>query len=183
MEKLKTLLWILFAVGVLIYRFVKKMQETAARETRERPSQGTAVPSLPTASFQELLKQMQARNLGEPEPPTLPSPPRRKKPKPEQTPAGRAVPQARSQERTTYRSTSLEAPATARNMNAVPPAARRANTLPRANVTAAADPLFAAQYQPTPPAEPVSQTVRRLLSQPATVRAAFVLGEILQRRY
>jgi len=49
---------------------MKKMQETSAQESREwflRP--GGAVPDLPTASFQEMLRQMQTRNSGEAAPP------------------------------------------------------------------------------------------------------------------
>lgn len=49
---------------------MKKMQETSAQESREwflRP--GGAVPDLPSASFQEMLRQMQTRNSGEAAPP------------------------------------------------------------------------------------------------------------------
>jgi hypothetical protein len=175
MEKLKTLLWILFAVGVLIYRFIKQMQETAARESRERPQ--PSPQTLPESTFEQLLLQMQARNApetGEAAPATPKKGPR--------TPGGRLLPQARSQERGTYRPQSLETPATRRSFDNTKPVARRADTLPRAVVTATQHSV-APPYQAAPAAEPVGQAVRRLLRHPADVRAAFVLSEILQRRY
>ena len=70
MEKVWTLLGILFAIGVFVFRTLKKVQETSAQESRERSLRsGGVVPDLPTASFQEMLCQMQTRNSGEAAPP------------------------------------------------------------------------------------------------------------------
>ena len=182
MEKVWTLLWILFAIGTFVFRMVKKMQETSAQESQERPSRpGGAVPGLPTASFQEMLRQMQARNADTPGPTPGPVP----EPIPaRRTLGGRLMPSevarpARSQERTDVRRASLEAPATARPSNAPAPPARRSSGLPRASTAGALEnrPVVA------PPAAPTGETVRQLLRQPGSVRAALVLSEILQRKY
>ena len=82
----------------------------------------------------------------------------------------------RSQERTKVRQTSLETPA---------PIARRSSSLPRASFEAPTPVLH-----PTPgtgrqtgSTTHTSDTLRRWLSQPESVRAAFVLSEVLQRKY
>src|SRR5688572_12196322 len=118
MEKVYTLLWILLGVGVFVFRMVMKMRETSAQESQERPQRPrSAAPELPATTFQELLKQMQARNA---EPGSTPlSIPAVPQPVPARTPGGRLLPReiarpARSQERTRVRQHSLEAPATAR---------------------------------------------------------------------
>ena len=186
MDKVVTLLWILFAVGAIVFRLIKKAQETSARESRERPMPpGGAVPQLPTATFQDLLRQMQARNASDPG--TLPAP---IAPQPTvpvlRTPGGRLLPRelarpTRSQERTQVRSTSLEAPATGRQRNATAPAARRSSSLPRASTQA---PLENNRQAGTPRSElPLSDNVRQMLRQPEGVRTAFVLSEIFQRKY
>ena len=180
MEKVWTLLWILFAIGAFVFRMVKKMQETSAQESRERPVQpGGAVPGLPTASFQEMLRQMQARNAGETEPGT-PLP----RPAGQLTLAGRPMPRetarpARSQERTSTPQVSLEAPAVAISRNAPAPVARRAAGLPRASTA----PSGSESRPPAPVTGAVGSTVRRWLTQPESVRAAFVLSEVLRRKY
>ncbi|WP_046242316.1 hypothetical protein [Hymenobacter terrenus] len=188
MEKIHTLLWILFGIGVFVFRMVKKMQETSARESRERPPRpGGAVPSLPTATFQEMLRQMQARNTAEPN--NVPAPtntPATPQAPPKRTPGGHPMPRevarpARSQERTDVRQTSLEAPATARPHNAPAPPARRSSSLPRASVEAPMPSRLPATTAGAPAS--VSETVRQLLRQPESVRAAFVLSEIFQRKY
>ncbi|OGX84074.1 hypothetical protein [Hymenobacter coccineus] len=66
-------------------------------------------------------------------------------------------------------------------MSPATPIAQRGANLPRAVITAQPD----ATYRPfAPKAAPESTgtAVRRLLAQPANVRAAFVLSEILNRR-
>ena len=184
MEKVFTLLWVLFAVVAFVVRMVKKMRDTAARETQERPARPVA-PELPAASFQEMLKQLQARNAtpagseaSGPEqqrPPTAPTARR--------TPAGRPVPQekarpARSQERTDIRPKSQERPA----LTPVFAAA-----LPRASREAPMEDYWqqrARQQAEAAPANvPTVAVVRQLLARPESVRAAFVLSEILQRRH
>jgi hypothetical protein len=180
MEKVFTLLWVLFAVVAFVVRMVKKMRDTTARETQERPARST-VPELPTASFQELLKQLQARNAPAatsemPAPQPSPATTRR-------TPAGRPVPQekarpARSQERTSIRPKSQERPA------AVPVFAA---ALPRASREAPMEDYWQQrarqQSELPPPTVPTVVAVRQLLARPESVRAAFVLSEILQRRH
>jgi hypothetical protein len=177
MEKLMTLLWILFGIGAFVFRMIQKARETAATEARERPNRPhTPAPALPNASFQELLKQMQARNAGETAETT--SQPAYPAPGQERTPGGRALPQqasrpALSQERTTFRPKSLEV---------ATPVARRNTGLSRIKV-ASAPAAFPAYAAPGQPGEPVNRTVRGLLANPANVRAAVVLSEILQRRH
>ena len=189
MEKVQTLLWILLAVGAFVYRMVQKMRATAAQEQRERP-RAPAAPALPTTSFQELLKQMQARNAAEPGAPRPPATgqflpaPAGPAPRPN-TLGGRPMPVARPQERHPRRPlrrlTSLEAPATARPINPAPPAVQRGANLPRAVVSARPDATYQ-PFAPAPASESTGAAVRRLLAQPANVRAAFVLGELLNRR-
>ena len=185
MEKIQSLLWILLAIGVFVFRMVKKMRGNTAEESRSRPPRpGGAVPSLPTATFQELLQQMQARNAAAPAPASrsTPAPPT---PAPQLTLGGRPMPRevarpARSQERPAARLASLEAPATARKMNAPAPLARRASSLARASTKAPIADGWQAAARPT---APLNETVRQWLRQPESVRAALVLSEILQRRY
>lgn len=189
MEKVQTLLWVVLGLGAFVYRTVKKMRATAAQEAGERP-RTPAVPALPTATFQELLKQMQARNAAEPGAPKSPATgqflpvPVGPVVRPS-TPGGRPMPVARAQERHPRRPlrrlTSLEAPATARSLSPATPMVQRGANLPRAVVSARSD----ATYQPfaaAPAAESAGTAVRRLLAQPANVRAVFVLSEILSRR-
>ncbi|GAB3309294.1 hypothetical protein ACFQT0_17730 [Hymenobacter humi] len=183
MEKVYTLLWILFGVGVFIFRMVMKMRETSARESQERPPRPRSVaPELPATSFQDMLKQMQARNA---EPASTPQPtPAVPQPLPFRTPGGRLLPReiARptlSQERTKVRQSSLEAPATARS-GMLTPLVRRSSELPRASmeVLGQIKPVVAAS-----PSAALNETVRTMLRQPESVRAAFVLSEIFQRKY
>ena len=184
MDEIFTLLWILVGIGAFVFRMVKKMPETAARESRERPVRpGGAVPGLPAASFQELLQQMQARNAAPASRPApAAAPPAPLVPR---TLGGRLLPReiarpVRSQERPLAKALSLEAPATNRATNAAAPLARRASALPRASTEAPAADLRSGAARS---ATPVGETVRQLLRQPESVRAAFVLSEILQRKH
>ncbi|WP_310395222.1 hypothetical protein [Hymenobacter sp.] len=186
MEKVYTLLWILFGLGVYVFRLVKKAQETSARENQERPARpGPAVPGLPTATFQELLKQMQARNVAGPDTTPAPAPVPAPSVPALRTLGGRLMPRevarpVRSQERAVARALSLEARAAARPRNAPGPLARRSSALPRASVVA---PVQDYWQEPAAPAAPLSATVRQWLSQPESVRAGLVLSEILKRKY
>ena len=179
MEKVWTLLWILFAIGAFIFRTLKKVQENSAQESRERSLRpGGAVPDLPTASFQEMLRQMQTRNSGEAAP-VVPTP----NPAGPLTLGGRPMPReiarpVRSQERTKVQTVSLEAPSVAISRNAPAPVARRAAGLPRASAGTGNRPSATAPATGT-----VGATVRQWLSQPESVRAAFVLSEVLRRKY
>jgi hypothetical protein len=181
MEKLATLLWILFALGAFVFRLIKKAQETTARETQERPRRTESdLPALPTATFQEMLRQMQARNAAEPDTsrPVVPN-----VPTPTLTLGGRPMPHetarpARSQERTSVLQRSLEAPATARQRYAPAPPAQRSSNQPRASNRGTA-PIAAASVAPVP----VANSVRDMLRQPESVRVAFVLSEIFTRKY
>jgi hypothetical protein len=182
MEKLQTLLWILFGVGAFVYRMIKKAQETTSRESRERPVPAT--PSLPDASFQELLRQLQSRNA----PAAVPADAPRFEPAQPRTPAGRPMPlekapPARSQERKQVKYKSLEASATARPINPATPVVRRGAALPRAIVTAQPDPTFTPYAGAPAPNEAPVKTVRRMLAQPGGARTAFVLSEIFQRKW
>ncbi|MBD2720922.1 hypothetical protein [Hymenobacter armeniacus] len=183
MEKLATLLWILFGLGAFVFRLIKKAQETTAREMQERPRRTPHdPPALPTATFQEMLRQMQARNAAAPDTPRPVVVPPVPQPAPH-TLAGRPMPRevarpARSQERTAVTQRSLEAPATARPHNAPAPPAQRSSGLPRAS---ARQPLLAKAEAPAPVA--TAEAVREMLRRPESVRAAFVLSEIFARKY
>jgi len=179
MEKVFSLLWILVAIGVFVFRMVKKAQETTARESRERPrTPASDGPALPQVTFQELLKQMQERNAGSPA----------------STPAGRPLPRetarpAHSQERTDVRPHSQERPAARpKTLEVKTPPAVPAAALPRASVEAPMTDYWQDREkrrvkEQAEGATPLNQSVRRLLAQPENVRAAFVLSEILQRRH
>ncbi|MBF9239554.1 hypothetical protein I2I05_19335 [Hymenobacter sp. BT683] len=191
MEKIFTLLWILFAIGVFVFRMIVKMRDTNVQESQERPRKpGSAVPELPTATFQELLRQMQAKNAGETsteaQGPMSRSAEAPSQPVGKRTLGGRLLPReiarpARTQERTRVRQTSLEAPAAGRPHTHLGPLVRRSSSLPRASHET---PLVrSAQPTDAPRTTALNATVRQMLSQPATVRAAFVLSEIFQRRY
>lgn len=174
MEKLQIFLLILLGLGVFIWRMVQKAIETTARESRERPR--PKVPSLPDTSFKELLKQMQAQNQpasSSPQPPTA-----------QTTPAGRPLPREEaprphSLERTDVQPVSLEEKATARANQETAPRARRATTLPRATT-----PVPRAYNVPlNNQAIQTRRTVRDTLRSAADVRAAFVLSEVLKRKF
>ncbi|UOQ99925.1 hypothetical protein MUN81_10585 [Hymenobacter sp. 5317J-9] len=183
MEKLATLLWILFALGAFVFRLIKKAQETTAREKQERPRRPqNDAPALPTATFQEMLRQMQARNAAEPDSPRPVAVPPVPQPAAPRTLAGRPMPQevarpARSQERTTVPQRSLEAPATARPHNAPAPSPQRSTGLSKA------DRQRPQQFKSEPAAGSTTDTVREMLRRTEGVRAAFVLSEIFARKY
>ncbi len=189
MDELKTLVWILLAIGAFVYRMVKKVQENSARESRERPARpaGSVVPSLPTASFQELLQQMQARNAPVPAAPASPDFPVAPPVPAARTLGGRLMPRetARptfSKERVAVRQASLEAPATARSSAFTPSViVRRASEQPRAHIEALSE--SDKQGSAGRLGAPLNATVRQMLRQPDGVRAAFVLSEIFQRKY
>lgn len=190
-EKLQTLLLILMGVAALIVRWWKKAQETTQREQQERrlarPDKSArprpVVPALPATSFQELLKQMQAQNQS----PAKPGPTRSATaPAAETTtPAGRPLPReqargGRSLERTEVRPVSLEAPATDQAFNKPAPEVRRASARPRPAASAESNYRGYRQEAPRPG---TGATVAERLRNPADLRAAFVLSEILNRRY
>ncbi|RSK50169.1 hypothetical protein [Hymenobacter rigui] len=174
MAELKALLWILIGLGVFIWRMVQKARATTAREQRERPRTTGKPASLPAGSFDELLKQFQASAR----PPAAPAPAAT-------TMAGRplpmeAAPRSRSLEQTTAPARSLEKPASPHSLEVPQREARRAATLPRAASQPNPD-----DYWSRPPVntQDTRQTLSEMLKNPASVRAAFVLGEILQRRF
>lgn len=183
MEKIYSLLWILLAIGVFIFRMVKKMQETTERERQERPNQSASpAPALPQVTFQEMLKQMQQRNTGAPAG--------------EHTPAGRPVPQekarpALSQEHKQARPKSLESTKQRqKSLEAKKVEPVYATALPRASTEAPITDYWEdrerrhmKEHAHAATVTPLNQSVRLLLTQPESFRAAFVLSEILQRRH
>ena len=176
MEKLQTLVWLLIGLGVFIWRMVQKARATTQQEQRERPRTTAKVPPLPAGSFDELLKQMQAQNR--PASPLTPD---------LVTPAGRPLPReatlpARSLESTTTAARSLERSTTAHSLEAPRREARLASSLPRTNTQHGQEDYWSRRPRPGRPQE-TRRTVTDLLQNPADVRAAFVLGEILQRRF
>ena len=187
MEKLQTLLWIVLGLGIFIWRMVQKARETMAREQRERPRTTGKVPPLPATSFQEMLKQMQEQNrTGNP----TPAPARPTAAPPATTPAGRPLPQEtapspRSLEQTTVAPKSLERTREARSLEAPRQEARRAAALPRATTQHGQEDYWSqTQVRRRDQARPQAQTsIAERLRNPADLRAAFVLSEILQRKF
>ncbi|MBC8084020.1 MAG: hypothetical protein H7Z21_12480 [Hymenobacter sp.] len=187
MEKLQTLLWILIGLGVFIWRMVQKARQTIAQEQRERPATTGKVPPLPAASFEEMLKQMQTQNRAG-NPASTPAPPRPV----ETTPAGRPLPQRttsapRSLEQTTVASKSLEKASEARSLEVPLHEARRAAALPRTNTRHGQEDYWSRiQARQQEEARRQGQTPANLtdrLRNPADLRAAFVLSEILRRKF
>ncbi|MBG8554030.1 hypothetical protein [Hymenobacter guriensis] len=181
-EKLQTVLWILVALVVFVWRMIQKARATTAREQQERrysrpDSTGKPRPvtSSPSAkSFEDLLQQMMAENTGQAKGPVT-------------TPAGRALPQeaarpTRSLEAATEPARSQEKPAKMReprSLEAPATVARRASAQPRAAVQHGQEDYWSRQQaQQAPPASFAEQ-----LRNPTDVRRAFILGEILQRRF
>lgn len=176
MEKLQTLVWILIGLGVFIWRMVQKARATTQQEQRKRPGTTGKVPPLPASSFEELLKQMQTQNR-----------PASQSVAPPVTPAGRSTPRetappARSTEHTETVARSLERPSTARSLEAPRREARLASSLPRTNTRHGQEDYWSRQPRPGRSPE-TRRTVADMLQNPTDVRAAFVLGEILQRRF
>lgn len=183
MEKLQTLLWIVLGLGIFIWRMVQKARATTQQEQQERKysrpdSTGRPRPvvPLPTTSFEELLRQMQADNRTAEPAPTFA----------ETTPGGRpmpreATPTAHSLERPNPEAKSLETSSEARSLEVPLHEARRASRQPRTAVQHGQEDYWsrqAAQAQRPPRA-----SVTDMLRNPADLRAAFVLSEILKRKF
>ncbi|UOQ64460.1 hypothetical protein [Hymenobacter volaticus] len=195
MEKLQTLLWIVLGLGIFIWRMVQKARAITERERRERKfsrpdSTGKPRPvtALPATSFEEMLRQMQEQNrTGNPA--TVPAPPV-SKPATQTTPAGRALPREtapapRSLEQTTVAPKSLERSREARSLEAPKHEARRAAALPRATTQHGQEDYWS-QNQVRRREETRLQaqsSIADRLRNPADLRAAFVLSEILKRKF
>ena len=194
MEKLQTLLLIVLGLGVFIWRMVQKARATTEQERRERKfsrpdSTGRPRPvaALPATSFEEMLRQMQEQNrTGNPptapvRPPAIPT---------QTTPAGRALPQEtapapRSLEQTTVAPKSLERSSEARSLEVPRHEARRAAALPRATTQHGQEDYWSQnQVRRREEARLQAQSsIADRLRNPADLRAAFVLSEILQRKF
>ncbi len=197
MEDFKSIIWVLLAVGVFIWQMIQKIktqaQATDQKEQRRTARQdfGTAKPTpkpappVPAVSFEELLAQMQRQNRTEeslPEP--TPEPVAKTRPVLAERPAsveplGRY---ARSQEKTEVEIHSLELPAPeARSLEAPKRTPRRADTMPRTSTEHGQDDFWNQPKPATP--EQTRRTVNDLLRNPADIRAAFVLSEILGKKW
>ncbi|WP_303311675.1 hypothetical protein [Hymenobacter sp. BT730] len=181
-EKFQTLLLIALGLLLFIVRMWRKAQETTRQEAQERPLPKTVTSSAkptraPAPNFEELLQQMMEQN----QPKKTPS---------EVTPAGRAIPleaakPARSLEVTEPAARSLEVAATQRHarsqeLDAGP--ARRAAGLPRAAVAHGQEDYWSRQGATAAPSATAANVAARLRN-PADVRTAFILAEVLQRRF
>lgn len=189
MEKLQTLAWILIGLAIFIWRMVQKARATTQREQQERrfsrpDSTGRPRPvaPLPSTSFEELLKQMQAQNHPA-KPASAPNPASEEK-----TPGGRPLPReaARSQEKTEVTARSQERTVVARSLETPAHDARRASTLPRAATRDTPANNYwkqdeARRHETRRPE--LNRNIRDLLKTPADLRNAFILSEILQRRF
>ena len=193
MEDFKGIIWVLVAIGAFVWQMVQKIkkqaeearrkeQQQTARQnfgTTTRPEPQPAAPA-PNLSFEELLAQMQRQNRGEEAPPEPPKVAERLSE--ERTiaePRGRF---ARSQEKTEVEIHSLELPAPeAHSLEAPKRAPRRADSTPRTSTQHGQEDYWS---QPKPaPAQQTRRTINDLLKNPADVRAAFVLSEILGRKW
>ncbi|NVO33318.1 hypothetical protein [Hymenobacter lapidiphilus] len=199
MEDIKGFVWVIGAIVFFIWRMVQKAAEKAkeAHDRQQAQQPGGApvrrpAPSAPAVSFEELLAQMQRQNQ-QPAPPE-PGPPaerdaaqeweqEQRNPEPQAKP-GRPAPVprfGRGLEKTEVEQYSQELPAReARSLEAPKRAARLGSSLPRTS-TEHGNEDFWSQKRVAP--KPTGRTVNELLKNPANIRAAFVLSEILQRRY
>jgi len=190
MEKVQMLVWILVGLAVFVWRMVQKAKSTTVREQQERrfsrpDASGKprpVAPGMPATSFEELLRQMQNQNNSTP-PASTPATTFQR----ETTPAGRPLPQekapaARNLEVEMRNARSLERQATtARSLEAPRKEARLASTLPRTTTQHSSEDYWSRPEAATPSS--TRNTVADSLRNPASVRAAFVLSEILQRRF
>ncbi|HEX8348921.1 MAG TPA: hypothetical protein VF598_03095 [Hymenobacter sp.] len=186
-EKLQTLLIILLGLLALVVRWWKKAQDTMRREAQERrlpvPSDDPRsvrplAPALPATSFEELLKQMQTQNQQSPVPTAAPRPATFST---QTTPVGQPLPRrphpiTQSSERPDRKPVLREAPA-------APPVRQRASALPRASAQQPDDQRNRQAATPEAGRNDLRRHVTDLLRSPADVRAAFVLSEILKRKY
>ncbi|AIZ64074.1 hypothetical protein PK28_10865 [Hymenobacter sp. DG25B] len=181
-EKLQTLLFIAIGLFIFIVRMWRKAQETMRREAQERPLPKPVAPAQrpaqkPAVNFEELLQQMMEQNQP-------------RKPQPEVTPAGRAIPQesarpARSLEVTDSTARSLEVPAMqrqARSQEVEAGPTRRAAVLPRAAVAHGQEDYWSRQSAAANRPHTAADVAAHLRN-PTDVRTAFVLAEVLQRRF
>ncbi|MBT9395364.1 hypothetical protein KLP40_19520 [Hymenobacter sp. NST-14] len=193
MENVKVIIWVLVALGVFIWQLVQKFRQQAEEARRRQPPQtarqnvGTstrpeprpAAPA-PNLSFEELLARMQRQNqeAAAPSDPTSTAE-RLAEERTITEPRGRF---ARTQERTEVESRSLEdAAPEARSLEAPWRAPRRADTAPRASTQHGQEDYWSL---PKPaPAQQTRRTLNDLLKTPADLRAAFVLSEILGRKW
>lgn len=185
MEKLQTLLWILLGLGAFIWRMVQKAKATTQRERQERKfsqpdntGRPRPVAPLPATSFEEMLKQMQAQNRAG-NPTNAPS-----------TPAGRPLPQEvapapRSLEQTEVIAKTLEKPSEARTLEVPLHEARRAARQPRATTQHGQEDYWSRVQarQQEDARKQAANSLNERLRNPADLRAAFVLSEILQRKF
>lgn len=169
MEKLQTLGLILFGIIVFVWRMVQKARDTARQEQQERPA--TRVP-LPSTSFDELLKQMQRQNERG-NAPTAPA----------TTPGGRQLPHeaarpARTQEKAAARPVSQEERrVTSVSLERAAPVARRGTGIQH-------DKQSSLPKLPTPTAATSRRSaLNARLRSPAELREAFILSEILKRKF
>ncbi len=193
MEDFMTIIWVVLAAGVFIWQLVQKMKtqaETARQQEQRRTARQdfgaakpkpTPAPPVPSLSFEEMLAQMQRQNRTEE---SLPEPAPELEPVAETRPAsvepmGRY---ARSQEKTEVEILSLELPAPeARSLEAPKQAARRAATMPRTSTQHGQEDYWSRPRPATP--EQTRRTINDMLKNPADIRAAFVLSEVLVRKW
>lgn len=162
MEDFKWLFYVLGAVAVLVLRMWRKAFQTPTRPQTPRPNLPRANPSpaVPATSYQDILKEMQAageraRNVA------LPAP-------------GKAA----SAEKVDLPVTSLERiPKAAQSLEKIP--AER----PKAVKKTSAIELARTAKSMAPTAAPAAVNYGRLLQNPQNMRTAFILSEILTRKF
>ena len=185
MEKLQTLLWILLGIGAFIWRMVQKAKATTEREQKERrfsrpDSTGRPRPvaPLPGTSFEEMLKQMQAQNRAG-NPTTAPSA-STSRPVPREV-----APAPRSLEQTEVVAKTLEKSSEARTLEVPLHEARRAARQPRTTIQHGQEDYWSRVQtrQREEARQQAANSLNERLRNPADLRAAFVLGEILQRKF
>lgn len=163
MEDFKFLLYILAAVIFFVIQMWRKAFKTPS-QTRTTPAatpkaRPVTTPALPSTSYQDILKEMQASGERAKEIIIAPSP--------ERMPAEKTTTEAKTLERTESRAKSLETIIVTPKEIIRKPSAIELARQPKPKIIIST-------------AQPVNY--QRLLQNPQNVRAAFILSEILNRR-
>ncbi|PJJ60646.1 hypothetical protein [Hymenobacter chitinivorans] len=170
MEKIKTLVFILGGIVFFVWRMVQKMRETTRREQQERPA-ARPVP-LPNTSFEDLLKQMQQQNQrGNP---AVPAP---------TTPAGRRLPHEEAQKARTLEQPARKAQSQERRATNTSLEKKVAPARPNTGMDHSAQDNPLRRPRPTAPAPAARRVITDRLRTPADLREAFILSEILKRKF
>ncbi|RFP66610.1 hypothetical protein D0N36_02585 [Hymenobacter lapidiphilus] len=173
----------------MVQKAAEKAKEAHDRQQAHQPGSAPVrrpAPSAPAVSFEELLAQMQRQNQPAPPPLAEREPPQAEWEQEEQEQEARpARPVAAARfprpENTEVELHSQELPAAeARSLEVPKRVLRRGSALPRTSTQHGTEDFWS---QKTISPKQTRRTVNELLQNPANLRAAFVLSEILQRKW